>query len=211
MSDSHPETGEVVATNPVTNSTGALVKTYRYEPYGKIESQTGTASDPVHFAGGYEGAGGLLHFGERDCDPTLGRWTQPDPLDQTGDLTDGNPYIYVGDDPVNYVDPRGQCPVCVVPIAIGAEEVVTAGVALAGAQIAASNEESEPSDPPDPFAGGHSIGSAAVTLAKKSRGGESSNPRAHTGKKRRSRHSHVPETKQRKHSSWKGNDDKRKK
>jgi len=37
----------------------------------------------------------------------VGRWTQPDPLDQTGNLKEGNLYLYVGADPVNLIDPSG--------------------------------------------------------------------------------------------------------
>ncbi len=58
-------------------------------------------------AGGYQGTAGLIHFGERFYNPDIGRWTQPDPLDQTGDLREGNPYVYAGADPINAVDTTG--------------------------------------------------------------------------------------------------------
>jgi RHS repeat-associated protein len=91
----------------LTDANGSVVKTYRYEPFGKIESQTGTASDPLRFAGGYEGVGNLLHFGQRYYDPNLGRWTQMDPLNQASDLREANRYVYVGADPINATDPSG--------------------------------------------------------------------------------------------------------
>ena len=59
------------------------------------------------FANGYRSVGGLYHFGQRYYDPATMRWTQPDPLDQTGDLSEGNRYVYVGADPVNLTDPFG--------------------------------------------------------------------------------------------------------
>ena len=59
------------------------------------------------FAGGQHTAHSLVHFGERYLDIETGRWTQPDPLDQTGDLREGNRYAYVGANPVNYIDPSG--------------------------------------------------------------------------------------------------------
>ena len=60
------------------------------------------------YAGGEtEPQGGLVHFGQRYYDPQIGRWTQPDPLDQTGNLREGNRYAYVGGDPINASDPRG--------------------------------------------------------------------------------------------------------
>lgn len=42
------------------------------------------------FAGGYRSVGGLYHYGQRFYDPSEMRWTQPDPIDQTGDLLQGN-------------------------------------------------------------------------------------------------------------------------
>ncbi len=44
---------------------------------------------------------GPYHFGERYYDPTSGRWTQSDPL--------GGGYEFDGDNPVNQVDPNGEC------------------------------------------------------------------------------------------------------
>jgi len=50
----------------------------------------------------------LIQFGIRYYDPTLGRWTQQDPLG--GSLFDpstGNRYAYANANPVNLVDPTG--------------------------------------------------------------------------------------------------------
>jgi len=42
--------------------------------------------------------------------PTIGRWTQQDPIAGSIDgPTELDPYVYVGDDPVNFVDPSGAC------------------------------------------------------------------------------------------------------
>ena len=52
---------------------------------------------------------GLYKFGIRYYDPTLGRWTQQDPLG--GSLFDpstGNRYAYTNDDPTNLTDPTGK-------------------------------------------------------------------------------------------------------
>ena len=92
----------------LTNSTGALVRTYRYEPYGTQRETTGTGPQAaLRFASGYLMPGGVYHFGQRYMSPATGRWTQQDPLDQPSDLREGNRYIYAGDDPVNLVDPAG--------------------------------------------------------------------------------------------------------
>ena len=61
---------------------------------------------PVGFAGGLTDPDtGLVRFGYRDYDPTVGRFTAPDPAkDRRGD---GDLYDYCVDDPVSRVDPTG--------------------------------------------------------------------------------------------------------
>ena len=58
-----------------------------------------------------------MHFGKRYYDPGLGRWTQQDPIDQPADLRQANRYVYVGQDPVNHVDPSGEILITVVRLA----------------------------------------------------------------------------------------------
>ena len=61
------------------------------------------------FADDYLDASGYYQFGVRYYDPTLGRWTQQDPVGGSlGNLNSGNRYTYVEDDPVNLVDPSGK-------------------------------------------------------------------------------------------------------
>jgi len=63
----------------------------------------------VPTSGFYDSTTGLYKFGIRYYDPTLGRWTQQDPLG--GSLFDpstGNRYIYADDDPTNLTDPHGS-------------------------------------------------------------------------------------------------------
>jgi len=52
-------------------------------------------------------AAGLSLNGARNYDPTLGRYTQPDPL---GIDAGANPYAYVDGDPLNLTDPMGLAP-----------------------------------------------------------------------------------------------------
>src|SRR6266699_392690 len=65
-------------------------------------------TNPFKFADGYLDASGYYQFGERYYDPSLGRWTQQDPVGGSlGDLNAANRYTYANDDPVNVVDPSG--------------------------------------------------------------------------------------------------------
>jgi RHS repeat-associated protein len=61
---------------------------------------------PFGFAGGlYDYDVGLVRFGFRDYDPSIGRWTAKDPIDFAGG--DVNLYGYVQSDPANLIDPLG--------------------------------------------------------------------------------------------------------
>ncbi len=93
----------------LTDTSGTLVATYSYDPYGNVVSQTGSASSPWQFQSGYRDSGGYttgyVKFGARYDDPTLGRWTQQDPVGGSlGDTGAVNRYVCVRDDPVNVSD-----------------------------------------------------------------------------------------------------------
>jgi len=53
----------------------------------------------------YDALTGLVRFGARDYDAEVGRWTVKDPIRFAGG--DTNLYGYVGNDPLNGVDPSG--------------------------------------------------------------------------------------------------------
>jgi RHS repeat-associated protein len=103
--------GDVVG---LLNSSGELIQSVRYGPYGENANTTGFSYtptiDPFLFQGGYQLAGGnsgngnvpnnLYHYGERYYDPTSGRWTQAE--------AEGEGYVFGGDDPINTGDPTGE-------------------------------------------------------------------------------------------------------
>jgi RHS repeat-associated protein len=61
---------------------------------------------PFGFAGGiYDRDTGLIRFGARDYDPSIGRWVSKDPIRFAG--AQANLYLYVGNDPINRRDPSG--------------------------------------------------------------------------------------------------------
>jgi RHS repeat-associated protein len=95
------------STVALTDSSGAVANSYKYDPYGALAGSSGTVPNPFKFAGGHDTGQGVYHFGARQYDPALARWTSADPLDQIGDLQQANRYSYAGADPVNFTDPSG--------------------------------------------------------------------------------------------------------
>jgi RHS repeat-associated protein len=65
-------------------------------------------------------ATGLEHTWWRKYDSSSGRWTTPDPYKGSMMIADPqsfNRYAYVGNDPINFVDPSGLC--MLVPLDMG--------------------------------------------------------------------------------------------
>ncbi len=89
---------------------GAVANTYAYDPFGTVTSSTGSASNSFGFDGGYDAQGGLILFGNRYYDPTIGIWTQPDPDAESlaTDPTQADAYSFAGENPVNDTDPNGD-------------------------------------------------------------------------------------------------------
>ncbi len=75
----------------------------------KVKVEKTGVNNPFKYAGGYLDASGYYLSGVRYYDPSLGRWTQQDPVaGSLFDLNSGNRYTYVEDDPVNQVNPSGK-------------------------------------------------------------------------------------------------------
>ncbi|MFL5666277.1 MAG: RHS repeat-associated core domain-containing protein [Ktedonobacteraceae bacterium] len=128
----------------MTDSAGNEVNRYVYDPYGNIISQQEQSglNNPWKFAAGYlDSSTNLYKFGTRYYDPTLGRWTQQDPVGGSlGDLNSANRYTYANDDPVNAVDPSGKdiigCTLAVLLVALG----FAAGIAAVVGAVATAPE-----------------------------------------------------------------------
>ena len=94
------------STRLITDSSGAVVGTTSYSPYGQVTAQSGTVTTPFGFAGDYtDPLSGLVYMQARWYDPATGQFLSQDPLWPV--LTE--PYVYVEDNPLNAVDPSGLC------------------------------------------------------------------------------------------------------
>jgi RHS repeat-associated protein len=94
------------STTAITGSTGAVVKTYQYDAYGAVRSQTGTQPNEFTFTGEQVDSSGLEYLRARYYDGATGRFVGRDPLPLM------QRYAYVGGNPVNFTDPLGLCRIC---------------------------------------------------------------------------------------------------
>jgi RHS repeat-associated protein len=96
----------------VMDAVGSVGKNYSYDAFGNTtQSGSSPVNSNLRFAGGYHEPAphNLYQFGTRSYDPTIGRWTQQDPL--LGSIEkprEFDPYVYVSNNPVNLVDPSGR-------------------------------------------------------------------------------------------------------
>jgi RHS repeat-associated protein len=88
-----------------TNETGTVVWAADSEPFGKTSLVNPSVSVNLRLPGQYYDAETGLHYNYfRDYDPSLGRYLESDPIGLKGGI---NTYAYVGNNPINWVDPLG--------------------------------------------------------------------------------------------------------
>ncbi|WP_141733938.1 RHS repeat domain-containing protein [Oligoflexus tunisiensis] len=110
-----------------------VVQKMTFDTWGKVLEDTNPGFQPFGFAGGlYDSTTGLLRFGARDYDPSIGRWLNKDPITFDGGW---NLYAYSNNDPVNFIDPDGLRPddPAFWPAPQGAIEPAPEGVAIGAA------------------------------------------------------------------------------
>ncbi len=102
--------GSVVA---LTDTSGAPVESYTYDPYGRVSVFNGAGTritssakgNPYLFTGRrYDTEAGLYYYRARCYSPDLGRFLNPDPK---GFVDGMNLYEYAMSNPLRYIDPRG--------------------------------------------------------------------------------------------------------
>jgi len=98
----------------LTDSNGAAYQSYSYDAWGKVTARDASGgviassaiSAPWLFTGRrFDRESGLYHYRARTYSAELGRFLQMDPI--KFDAGDPNIFRYVGNDPVNWVDPWG--------------------------------------------------------------------------------------------------------
>jgi RHS repeat-associated protein len=93
------------------------VWTAAWLPWGGVQSITGTGALNLRFPGQWFQLETGLHYNwHRSYDPSLGRYTQPDPL---GFVDGPSVYGYAGGSPGRYVDPDGRW-IWVIPRVVAA-------------------------------------------------------------------------------------------
>ncbi len=111
----------------VTDAAGELLRGVRYEPYGRIRAEWGPESDQPDYtpgavedlfnnkprtrrAFGLDGLGFELEgydYGARVYLPELSRWASADSITPDA-VWEANPFAYVRNNPLKYVDPTGH-------------------------------------------------------------------------------------------------------
>jgi len=93
------------STLALTDSAGLVQGEYTYEPFGKTTTSGAASSNAFKYTGREDDGTGLYYYRARYYHPGLQRFISEDPIGFNGG--DVNLYGYVGNDPVNLVDPYG--------------------------------------------------------------------------------------------------------
>jgi RHS repeat-associated protein len=100
----HDKTGNVLA---LTDAGGSVTGAFAYTPYGSVSDHDGVATPPFTAVGAYgvmDEGNDIFFMRNRFYDASTGRFLQRDPIGFSGGA---NPYVYLGNNPVDRIDPLG--------------------------------------------------------------------------------------------------------
>ena len=126
----------------VNAGTGAVAASYDYSPFGETIKATGdyAARNPFRFSTKYtDQESGLIYYGYRFYNPSIGRWLSQDPLAEQGGI---NLYGFVNNNPENRIDVLGLKPQEIKVV------LQTSGIVLAPASSWRETAERRPPKPP---------------------------------------------------------------
>lgn len=93
----------------ITDGNGVKVRSTEYDPFGNFRSALGTGTSYLYQAQQKDAESSFYYLRARYYDPTVGRFISKDPV--KGVLENPqtlNPYVYVGNNPINRSDPSGE-------------------------------------------------------------------------------------------------------
>jgi RHS repeat-associated protein len=101
----------------LSNNSESVVNTYEYDAFGNVVNKTGSVTNPYGYTGRIlDSESGLMYYRARYYDQKIGRFITADPIGLMGGI---NFYVYVGNNPINLVDPTGLINCLLVDLSIG--------------------------------------------------------------------------------------------
>lgn len=139
----------------ILDDDGSLVVSYAYDPFGRVLSVTGTLASTIGTANPfryrsyyYDNESGLYYLQSRYYDPNTCRFINADGyINANGDIAGYNMFAYCGNDPVNNIDPSGQCWLTALIVAVVV--VVVCTVCLTGCSSQSKSPRSDLANAPD--------------------------------------------------------------
>ncbi len=97
----------------VTDTTGAVVASQKYWPYGAVRFGGVSQTDKLYTGQQIEpgdSALGLYNYKARFYSTVTGRFVSPDPTNASGSWMALNRFVYANDNPMKFIDPSGYDP-----------------------------------------------------------------------------------------------------